>query len=63
MKFVKLKRYVCMILCLCMMLQFVPVIVSAAEEGPVIIRQPQNASAALNEEVTVSVEAQGEGLK
>ena len=63
MKSGKLKRYICIMLCLCIMLQFIPVVTAATEAGPVITRQPQNATAALNEEISVSLEAQGEGLK
>ena len=63
MKSGKLKRYICIMLCLCIMLQFIPVVTAATEAGPVITRQPQNATAALNEEISISLEAQGEGLK
>ena len=58
----RFKRIVCMVLCLCMILQVIPLIASATEVGPVILRQPEDAAAALNEKFSVSVEAEGEGL-
>ena len=58
-----LTRCICMLLCLCLLGQMIPVVISATDSGPVITRQPQSATAALNEEVTVSVEAEGENLQ